>query len=65
MSKVAIVTGADQGLGLALVRGLCCTLGTGGVVYLTARDRKRGEQAVADLDERESSCGRGGGWHGW
>jgi carbonyl reductase 1 len=50
MSKVAIVTGANQGLGLALVRGLCRTLGTGGVVYLTARDRKRGEQAVADLE---------------
>lgn len=39
MSKVAIVTGANQGLGLALVRGLCCTLGTEGIVYLTARDR--------------------------
>lgn len=48
MSKVAIVTGANQGL--ALVRGLCRTLGTEGIVYLTARDRKRGEQAVDDLE---------------
>jgi carbonyl reductase 1 len=50
MSKIAIVTGANQGLGLALVRGLCRTLGTGGIVYLTARDRRRGEQAVGGLE---------------
>ena len=49
MSKVAIVTGANQGLGLALVRGLCRALGADGIVYLTARDRGRGEQAVGDL----------------
>jgi NAD(P)-dependent dehydrogenase (short-subunit alcohol dehydrogenase family) len=40
MSKIAIVTGANQGLRLALVRGLCGTLGTDGIIYLTARDRK-------------------------
>lgn len=49
MSTVAVVTGANQGLGLALVRGLCGMLGDGGIVYLTARDRKRGEQAVGGL----------------
>jgi carbonyl reductase 1 len=46
MSKVALVTGANQGLGLALVRGLCQKLGDQAVVYLTARDRQRGEAAV-------------------
>lgn len=50
MSKVAIVTGANQGLGLALVRGLCRVLGADGIVYLTARDRKRGEQAAGGLE---------------
>ena len=49
MPKAAVVTGANQGLGLALVRGLCRTLGSDGIVYLTARDRKRGVQAVGDL----------------
>jgi len=49
MAKVAVVTGASRGLGLALVRGLCRRLGAGGIVYLTARDRGRGERAAAGL----------------
>jgi len=49
MSKVALVTGANQGLGLALVRRLCRTLGDDGIVYLTARDAQRGERAVKEL----------------
>jgi carbonyl reductase 1 len=49
MSKVAIVTGANQGLGLALVRSLCRQLGDQGLVYLTARDRQRGAVAVRQL----------------
>ena len=32
------------------MRGLCRTLGTDGIIYLTARDRKRGEQAVRGLE---------------
>ena len=48
MAKVAVVAGADQGLGLALARGLCRRLGADGIVYLTARDRRRGERAAAD-----------------
>ena len=43
------MTGANQGLGLALVRGLCRTLAAEGIVYLTARDRGRGERAIAGL----------------
>lgn len=50
MAKVAVVTGANQGLGLALVRGLCRRLGADGIVYLTARDRGRGERAAAGLE---------------
>lgn len=49
MPKVAVVTGANQGLGFALVRRLGQTLGKQGIVYLTARDRQRGEAAVKQL----------------
>jgi carbonyl reductase 1 len=50
VARVAVVTGANQGLGLALARGLCRRLGAGGIVYLTARDRGRGERAAAGLE---------------
>jgi carbonyl reductase 1 len=49
MGKVAIVTGANQGLGLALVRALCRTLDDDAIVYLTARDPERGRAAVEAL----------------
>lgn len=49
MSRVAVVTGANQGLGLALVKGLCERLGADDVVYLTARDPAKGEAAVAAI----------------
>lgn len=51
MPKVAFVTGGNQGLGLALVRGLCEQLGDDAVVYLTARSRARGEAAVRGLEQ--------------
>jgi carbonyl reductase 1 len=56
MSKIAIVTGGNQGLGLALVRGLCSRLGDEGTVYLAARDRERGEAAVRGLQSEGRSA---------
>jgi NAD(P)-dependent dehydrogenase (short-subunit alcohol dehydrogenase family) len=41
MSKVAVVTGANQGLGFALVEGLAQRLEQGDIVYLTGRDATR------------------------
>ncbi|MBI3196839.1 MAG: SDR family NAD(P)-dependent oxidoreductase [Rhodospirillales bacterium] len=47
--KIALVTGANQGLGLALVRGLCQALSGKSVVYLTARSEERGREACTVL----------------
>jgi NAD(P)-dependent dehydrogenase (short-subunit alcohol dehydrogenase family) len=44
--KVALVTGATQGLGLALVDGLASRMSTEDTVYLTGRDAGRVTQAV-------------------
>jgi NAD(P)-dependent dehydrogenase (short-subunit alcohol dehydrogenase family) len=49
MSKVAVVTGGNQGLGYALVEGLCRLLEPGASVYLTARDTGRGQAARGQL----------------
>jgi carbonyl reductase 1 len=46
MNRVAIVTGANRGLGLSLVRGLCRQWGREDTVYLTARNPERGRQAA-------------------
>ncbi|OWF44032.1 carbonyl reductase [NADPH] 1-like [Mizuhopecten yessoensis] len=45
--KVAIVTGASRGLGLAIVRGLCRTFR--GHVYLTALNSEEAEDAISQL----------------
>jgi len=50
-SKVIIVTGANTGLGLALVRQFCQKYGDGAIVYLTARDQERGLKAVNLLNQ--------------
>jgi carbonyl reductase 1 len=49
MSKIAIVTGANQGLGFALAEGLAQRLAPEDVVYLTARDRDRVRAAAARI----------------
>jgi carbonyl reductase 1 len=48
-SRTALVTGANQGLGLALVEGLAARLGPDDVVYLTGRDRERVHEAAAGI----------------
>eukprot|EP01029_Cantina_marsupialis_P028414 TRINITY_DN776134_c0_g1_i1.p1 TRINITY_DN776134_c0_g1~~TRINITY_DN776134_c0_g1_i1.p1 ORF type:complete len:279 (+),score=83.99 TRINITY_DN776134_c0_g1_i1:347-1183(+) len=52
MSKVAVVTGANQGLGLSLVESLLENLDEGSIVYLTARSTIRGEAAIAALEQK-------------
>ena len=47
MTKVAIVTGSNKGIGLAIVRGLAKTFE--GDVYLTSRNEERGLEAVQKL----------------
>ena len=46
--RLAVVTGANKGIGLAIVRSLCKQFT--GDVYLTARDEGRGQAAVALLN---------------
>ncbi|CAG9762023.1 unnamed protein product [Ceutorhynchus assimilis] len=45
--KVAVVTGSNKGIGLAIVKGLCEKYD--GDVYLTSRDPGRGQAAVESL----------------
>lgn len=49
MSKVAIVTGSNKGIGLAIVKGLLNQFN--GDVFLTSRDVNRGKAAIAQLEE--------------
>ena len=48
-TRVAIVTGANKGIGLAIVRGICKQFN--GEVILTSRDSERGVTAVKQLEE--------------
>jgi NAD(P)-dependent dehydrogenase (short-subunit alcohol dehydrogenase family) len=49
MSRVAVVTGANQGLGLALEEGLAQHLAADDVVYLTGRRAERLADAAASI----------------
>ncbi|CAL9687736.1 unnamed protein product [Knipowitschia caucasica] len=48
MTKVAVVTGSNKGIGLAIVRALCKQFE--GDVFITARNTGRGEDAVKTLN---------------
>ncbi|KAI3363468.1 hypothetical protein L3Q82_012084 [Scortum barcoo] len=48
-TKVAVVTGSNKGIGLAIVRALCKQYQ--GDIYLTARDVGRGQEAVESLSK--------------
>jgi NAD(P)-dependent dehydrogenase (short-subunit alcohol dehydrogenase family) len=48
-SRIALVTGATQGLGTALVAGLAQRMDTTDTIYLTGRDAARVDAAVASL----------------
>lgn len=49
MTRIALVTGGNQGLGLALVKSLAARLDPEDIVYLSARSIERGQAAVAEL----------------
>ncbi len=49
MNRIALVTGATQGLGLALAEGLSERLAAGDVVYLTGRSPERLARAMAGI----------------
>ena len=50
MTRVAIVTGGNKGIGYATCRALAKKF-DGGDVFLTARSAERGNAAVADLEK--------------
>jgi dehydrogenase/reductase SDR family protein 12 len=54
----ALVTGATSGLGLATAQALA---GLGASVHVLARDRERGERAVARIEQESGGGERGGG----
>lgn len=50
LQKIAVVTGANKGIGLAIVKALCEQLNNG-IVILAARDVKKGDEAVKKLKD--------------
>ena len=50
--KVAVVTGANRGIGLAVVEGLATDFD--GDVYLTARSQEKGEKVMSAVITRPS-----------
>jgi len=56
MSRVAVVTGANKGIGYAIVKGLCQQFD--GIVYLTARNEKLGLEALEKIKAEVSKSKR-------
>ena len=54
MTKVAVVTGSNKGVGFAIVKGLAKKFD--GVIYLTARNNERGLKAVQELESQGISA---------
>ena len=50
MTKVAVVTGSNKGIGFAIVQGLANTFD--GDLYLTSRNEARGQEAVKKLADK-------------
>ncbi|MFE5035688.1 SDR family NAD(P)-dependent oxidoreductase [Streptomyces sp. NPDC056683] len=57
-SRIALVTGANQGLGRALAEGLAARLGPDGVVLLTGRDPERVTDAAVEVARLPSTRAR-------
>lgn len=58
-TRVAIVTGANKGIGLAVTKELSTLFD--GVIYLTSRDIRRGNEALDQLKkvgDRQKTCFR-------
>ncbi|MEV0469857.1 SDR family NAD(P)-dependent oxidoreductase, partial [Streptomyces prunicolor] len=49
VSRIALVTGANQGLGRALVEGLAAHMGPDDMVLLTGRDEQRVTDAAHEV----------------
>ncbi|MFF5140261.1 SDR family NAD(P)-dependent oxidoreductase [Streptomyces sp. NPDC013157] len=56
--RIALVTGANQGLGRALTEGLAARLGPDDLVLLTGRDPRRVPDAAAEVARRPSTRAR-------
>ena len=48
-SRIALVTGANQGLGRALVEGLAARMGPDDMVLLTGRSHRRVSEATREV----------------
>lgn len=51
VKKIALVTGANKGIGFGIVRALCKQLGEVGEVYIGSRDEGRGQEATSLLKQ--------------